>query len=158
MLSSDSEQDINYAIGIGAIGDTPGYANPPEPIGKGPVDKPCPHQLGVRNNDLGAIGCKEHAGAETNLTDFPESSPNLDQTPTCTGCSNTRMRPDTKLFTTFCRPNPIPTPKALTRSITLLKSTPAAAKAIKQNPVARKDIHSPGNPARQTDARQNLLG
>ena len=49
--------------------------------------------------------------------------------PTWMGRSKSRIRPDTKLFTMFWRPKPMPTPKAPASSVTRLRSTPAAARA-----------------------------
>jgi hypothetical protein len=78
MLSSDSEQKVNDAIGISAIGDTDGDADPAQPIEKGPVDKSRPHKLAVRDYNVGAIGCAQHAGAKTDFAHLPEKRPNLD--------------------------------------------------------------------------------
>src|SRR4051812_45792015 len=85
MLSSDSKQDINDAIGIGAIGDAHGNANSAEPIEKRPVDHPRPDKLTVGNDDIGAIGCAHHAGAKTNLTHLAETCSNLDGVPNLHG-------------------------------------------------------------------------
>ncbi len=80
-LSRNANQYFYDAIRIGTIGRVDGNANSPEPVRKGPVDKSRPHQLAIGNNDIGAIGRAQHAGAETNLTDFAENRSNLDGIP-----------------------------------------------------------------------------
>ena len=45
------------------------------------------------------------------------------------GRSKSRMSPEAKLFTRFCSPSPAPTPKALARIVSLVRSTPSAASA-----------------------------
>ena len=49
--------------------------------------------------------------------------------PTLIGRSNSRIRPEMKLFTTFCRPKPTPTPSALTSSAMFESSNPSAPTA-----------------------------
>src|SRR5262245_13609149 len=59
----------------------------------------------------------------------PLRSPTWITSPTWMERSTRRMRPETKLFTTACRPKPMPTPKALTRIVTRVRSMPMAAMA-----------------------------
>ena len=56
--------------------------------------------------------------------------------PTWAGRSKSRISPETKLFTTFCRPKPIPTPKAPASSVKRSRLSPVAAIAMKK-PTAR---------------------
>ena len=49
------------------------------------------------------------------------------RSPTPTGRSTMRIRPETKLLTTFCSPKPMPTPTALASSVTFAMSMPSAA-------------------------------
>ena len=52
--------------------------------------------------------------------------------PICTGRSKIRISPETKLFTTFCRPKPRPTPNAPARIEKRVMSNPAAASASRK--------------------------
>ena len=57
----------------------------------------------------------------------PDNVPISITSPTPTGRSTMRIRPDTKLLTTFCSPKPMPTPTALASSVTFAMSMPSAA-------------------------------
>ena len=59
--------------------------------------------------------------------------------PTFTGRSKSRISPETKLFTMFCKPKPIPTPSAPARTVNFVMSTPRAAIATK-NPSEQNDV------------------
>ena len=59
----------------------------------------------------------------------PAVSPSWTRSPTLIGRSNSRISPDTKLFTTFCSPNPSPTVRAVTSRLSCVKLTPAVAMA-----------------------------
>ncbi|MNJ76934.1 hypothetical protein D3C77_743230 [compost metagenome] len=64
----------------------------------------------------------------------PSTPPSDTQSPTLTGRSASRIRPDTKFCTTACKPKPIPTDSALAIHATRSRPMPAAdndsAKAI----------------------------
>ena len=60
------------------------------------------------------------------LPDVPATSTT---SPGWIGRSNIRIRPETKLLTTFCRPKPMPTPSAPNTIANWLVSKPAAASA-----------------------------
>jgi hypothetical protein len=81
MFSRDSKQDLEHPIGIGAVGNTHGDVNPPEPIEKGPVDNPRPDKLAVGNDDIGPVRCAQHAGPKADFADFSKNSSNLDKIP-----------------------------------------------------------------------------
>ncbi len=59
----------------------------------------------------------------------PSTPPTLTQSPTFTGRSISRMRPETKFWTTCCSPNPMPTDSALAINAICLKPRPIAARA-----------------------------
>src|SRR5881409_2763556 len=59
----------------------------------------------------------------------PSRSPISAMSPTWIGRSKSRMSPDTKLLTMLCRPKPMPTPNAPTRTVTLVRSSPSTPKA-----------------------------
>ncbi len=60
------------------------------------------------------------------LPDVPDTSTT---SPGWIGRSNIRIRPETKLLTTFCRPKPMPTPSAPKMRANCEVSKPAAASA-----------------------------
>ncbi len=62
----------------------------------------------------------------------PEMSPIWTASPTSIRRSNRTTIPETKLLTTFCSPNPMPTPNAPARMVTLVRSTPSAASASRK--------------------------
>ena len=57
----------------------------------------------------------------------PSTPPTLTQSPTFTGRSTNRIRPETKFCTTCCRPKPMPTDRAL--AIRAMRSSPSPAEA-----------------------------
>ena len=59
----------------------------------------------------------------------PSTPPSETQSPTWTGRSASRIRPDTKFCTMACRPKPIPTDKALAIQATRSSPMPAADRA-----------------------------
>ena len=91
----------------------------------------------------------------------PRARPTSIVSPVCTGRSNSRISPDTKLFTTFCRPKPMPTPNAPASSVKRDKSMPAAPIASRkpsdQDHVVHAGRDRGGHAARQRDARQHVL-
>ncbi|KAG1329696.1 hypothetical protein G6F61_015062 [Rhizopus arrhizus] len=56
----------------------------------------------------------------------PSTPPSDTQSPTLTGRSASRIRPDTKFCTTACKPKPIPTDSALAIHATRSRPMPAA--------------------------------
>ena len=58
---------------------------------------------------------------------LPDSVPLSIRSPTPTGRSTMRIRPETKLLTTFCSPKPMPTLSAPASSVTFAMSMPSAA-------------------------------
>ncbi len=61
----------------------------------------------------------------------PSVPPTVTISPFFTVRSTSMMRPLTKLFTTFCRPNPIPTPRAPKAILRALRSKPKVSTATK---------------------------
>jgi hypothetical protein len=59
----------------------------------------------------------------------PHSPPITTVSPTRTGRSKSRIRPLTKLLTTFCRPKPMPTPSAPATMAKFCSSTPITPSA-----------------------------
>src|SRR5262249_16418190 len=59
------------------------------------------------------------------LRTWPSSPPTTTKSPTLIGRSARRIRPDTKLLTTLCRPKPIPTENARARMARLERLKPA---------------------------------
>ncbi len=161
MISSDANQNINDPTGIGAISDIHGNANSPQAIGKRPVDKPSPYQLAVRNNDIGAVRCADHAGSETNVPNFSKNRSNLD------GISHLQRVLKHKDKTRYevvnnaleTEPDAYAHGAHQERNLAQINSGCGQGdeKPEKQNPVTGKDIHSAGHTPRQTDTRQDLL-
>ena len=60
----------------------------------------------------------------------PSASPTTTQSPTLTGRSASRIRPEMKFCTIACRPKPIPTDSALAIQAIRSRPTPMAASAI----------------------------
>ncbi len=67
---------------------------------------------------------------------FPETSPIVTISPTRKGLSESKIKPETKLATISCKPNPNPTPNAAISHWTLLHVILMVPNAIR-NPIVK---------------------
>ena len=91
---------------------------------KRPVHHAIRDQAGVGDDHLRAFRRAERGRADADASDFADGAPTSMVSPGWTGRSKSRIRPETKLFTTFWRPKPMPTPKAPASSDNFYRSSP----------------------------------
>jgi len=98
-------------------------------------------------------------GSDPDVTNLALDIPTCTTSPTRMVARTAGSTPRQKLFTTVCKPNPTPTPKAPTRIVTFVRSSPETLPPRRTRPAGSRS--APGSPRRgarprETHARENV--
>src|SRR5205823_4259594 len=123
------EEKLDHAAWLGAGGHSQGDVDAARTVAARPVDDFGGDEVAVRNDHVRSLAGPYSARAHADAPHLAAELAKLDDVAHLYRLLVQRMRPETKLLTTFCKPNPMPSPSVPARTVKRVISTPAASTA-----------------------------